>query len=118
MRWTRAIQTIDVHCAGEIGRVITGGVLDIPGSTMAEKLAYINEVDDSLRRFLCSEPRSGPAGSFVLLVPATDPQADTGFIVLQPDQAYAMSGLNAICAITAILETGLIPIPLIFRYHV
>ncbi|MDP6190094.1 MAG: proline racemase family protein [Gammaproteobacteria bacterium] len=109
MRWTRTIQTIDVHCAGEIGRVITGGVLDVPGGTMAEKLAYINEVDDSLRRFLCSEPRSGPAGSFVLLVPATDPQADTGFIVLQPDQAHAMSGSNAICAVTAILETGMKP---------
>ncbi|MDP6967504.1 MAG: proline racemase family protein [Gammaproteobacteria bacterium] len=109
MRWTRTIQSIDVHCAGEIGRVITGGVLDIPGASMAEKLAYINEVDDDLRRFLCSEPRSGPAGSFVLLLPATDSQADTGFIVLQPDQAHAMSGSNAICAVTAILETGMKP---------
>jgi proline racemase len=74
---------------------------------MAAKLAHINEVDDSLRRFLCSEPRSGPAGSVVLLVPATAPEADTGFIVLQPDQAHAMSGSNAMCAVTAILETGM-----------
>ena len=107
MRWKRALQTVDVHCEGEIGRVVTGGVLDIPGNTMAAKLAHINEVDDSLRRFLCSEPRSGPAGSVVLLVPATKPEADTGFIVLQPDQAHAMSGSNAMCAVTAILETGM-----------
>ena len=26
MRWSRTVQTVDVHCAGEIGRVITGGV--------------------------------------------------------------------------------------------
>ena len=53
MRWKRTLQTVDVHCAGEIGRVVTGGVLDIPGDTMAAKLAHINEVDDSLRRWLC-----------------------------------------------------------------
>jgi proline racemase len=108
MRWKRTLQVVDVHCAGEIGRVITGGVLDIPGNTMAAKLAHINGVDDSLRRLLCSEPRSGPAGSVVLLLPATRPEADIGFIVLQPDQAHAMSGSNAMCAVSALLETGMI----------
>ncbi|WP_171236243.1 proline racemase family protein [Ruegeria sp. HKCCA6837] len=107
MRWTRTLQLVDVHCAGEIGRVVTGGMLDIPGATMADKLDHINKVDDDLRRLLCSEPRSGPAGSVVLLLPATKPGADTGFIVLQPDQAHAMSGSNAMCAVTAILETGM-----------
>lgn len=109
MRWTRTLQTVDVHCAGEIGRVITGGVLNVPGTTMAEKLLHLNTVDDSLRRFLCSEPRSGPAGSFCLLTPACDPAADVGLIILQPDQAHAMSGSNAMCAATAMLETGMIP---------
>ncbi|MFA3916635.1 proline racemase family protein [Ruegeria hyattellae] len=109
MRWTRTLQLVDVHCAGEIGRVVTGGLLDIPGATMADKLDHINKVDDSLRRLLCFEPRSGPAGSVVLLVPATKPEADTGFIVLQADQAHAMSGSNAMCAVTAILETGMKP---------
>lgn len=109
MRWNRTIQTVDVHCAGEIGRVITGGVLNIPGKTMAEKLHHLNTVDDSLRRWLCSEPRSGPAGSFCLLTPPCDPAADAGLIILQPDQAHAMSGSNAMCATTTLLETGMIP---------
>jgi proline racemase len=109
MRFSRTLQTVDVHCAGEIGRVITGGVLNVPGATMAEKLNHLNRTDDSLRRFLCSEPRSGPAGSFCLLVPACDPAADVGLIILQPDQAHAMSGSNAMCAATALLETGTIP---------
>ncbi|MDZ4069542.1 MAG: proline racemase family protein [Tabrizicola sp.] len=109
MRFSRTIQTVDVHCEGEIGRVITGGVLNIPGATIAEKLRHLNSVDDGLRRWLCSEPRSGPAGSFCLLTPACDPRADVGFIVLQPDQAHAMSGSNAICATTALLETGMVP---------
>lgn len=109
MRFARTIQTVDVHCAGEIGRVITGGVLNIPGATMADKLHHLNTVDDSLRRWLCSEPRSAPAGSFCLLVPACDPAADVGLIILQPDQAHAMSGSNAMCAATALLETGMMP---------
>ena len=109
MHWKRTLQTVDVHCCGEIGRVITGGVLNISGNTIAEKLHYINTVDDGLRRFLCSEPRSGPAGSMVLLLPTTDDRADVGMIVLQPDQAHAMSGSNAMCAVTALLETGMVP---------
>lgn len=109
MRFSRTIQTVDVHCAGEIGRVITGGVLNIPGATMADKLHHLNTVDDGLRRWLCSEPRSAPAGSFCLLTPPCDPAADVGLIILQPDQAHAMSGSNAMCATTALLETGMLP---------
>jgi len=110
MRWKRTLQTIDVHCAGEIGRVVTGGMLDIPGDTMAAKLAHINEVDDSLRRWLCSEPRGAANHSFVLIPPACHPDADFGMIVLQTDQAHAMSGSNSMCAVTAILETGMMEI--------
>jgi proline racemase len=84
-------------------------VLNVPGATMADKLLHLNTVDDSLRRWLCAEPRSGPAGSFCLLTPACDPAADVGLIILQPDQAHAMSGSNAMCATTALLETGMIP---------
>lgn len=109
MRWTRTIQTVDVHCEGEIGRVITGGVLNIPGASMAEKLHHLNSGNDGLRRWLCSEPRSGPVGSFCLITPACDPAADAGLVILQPDQAHAMSGSNAICATTALLETGMVP---------
>ena len=108
MRWTRMLQTIDVHCEGEIGRVIAGGITDIPGETMAAKLQHINTVDDHLRRLLTSEPRGGPAGSVVVLTRPTRPEADAGFIVLQADQAHAMSGSNAICAVTALLETGMV----------
>ena len=108
MRWKRTIQMVDVHCEGEIGRVAVGGVPKIPGNSIAEQLAHLNTVDDSLRRFLCLEPRSGSLGSVNLLVPPKRPEADAGFIILQADQAHAMSGSNAICVTTALLETGMI----------
>jgi proline racemase len=108
MRWKRTIQLVDVHCEGEIGRVATGGVPNIPGKSIADQLNHINTVDDSLRRFLCLEPRSGPLGSVNLLVPPRREGADAGFIILQADQAHAMSGSNAICVTTALLETGMV----------
>jgi len=42
MRWSKTLSLIDVHAEGEVGKVITGGVLDVPGSTMLEKLDYTN----------------------------------------------------------------------------
>ena len=108
MRWKRTIQLLDVHAEGEIGKVAIGGVPKIPGNSIAEQLNYINTVDDSLRRFLCLEPRASSIGSVNLLVPAKRPEADAGFIILQADQAHAMSGSNSICVTTALLESGIV----------
>lgn len=109
MRWKKTLQLVDVHCEGEIGKVITGGVLDIPGKTMLDKMNYINEVDDSLRRLVILEPRGCLQMSVNLLLPPTRPEAQAGFIVLQADKAHPMSGSNCICVVTALLELGMVP---------
>ncbi|NRA21712.1 MAG: proline racemase family protein [Oceanospirillaceae bacterium] len=108
MRWKKTLHMVEAHAEGEVGRVITGGVLDIPGSTMLEKMTYINEVDDSIRRFCVFEPRGYAQMSTNLLLPPTRPDADAGFIILQGDQAHAMSGSNCICVTTVLLETGIL----------
>lgn len=108
MRWRKTLQLVDVHCEGEVGKVITGGVLDIPGSTMLDKMNYINEVDDSLRRFVTQEPRACLQMSVNLLLPPITEGADAGFIVLQSDKAHPMSGSNCICVVTALLELGMV----------
>lgn len=109
MRWKKTLQMADVHCEGEIGKVITGGVIDIPGKTMLDKMNYINEVDDSLRRLVILEPRGCLQMSVNLLLPPTRPEAQAGFIVLQADKAHPMSGSNCICVVTALLELGMLP---------
>lgn len=109
MHWKQSLQIILVHCQGEIGKVIVGGAPDIPGDTMADKMDYINHVDDALRRFVTLEPRASVQMSVNLLVPPTRPDADAGFIVLQSDRAHPMSGSNCICVVTALLETGRVP---------
>jgi len=109
MRFSRLISTIDVHAGGEVGRVVTSGVLGLPGATMADKMRHINEVDDSLRRFLVTEPRASAAMTTNLLLAPTRPDADAAFLVLQVDRAHAMSGSNAMCVVTALLEAGMLP---------
>jgi proline racemase len=109
MRWSKTVTMVEAHAEGEVGRIVTGGVLDVPGCSMAEKLKYLNEVDDSLRRFLVFEPRGAAQMSTCLLFPPTRPDADIGFIILQPDRAHAMSGSNSICLTTVVLETGILP---------
>lgn len=106
MKFARSLHIIQVHCQGEIGKVLVGGAPEIPGATMLDKMNYINQVDDSLRRFVTFEPRAGVAMSMNLLLPATRPDADAGFMVLQADRAHPMSGSNCMCVVTALLESG------------
>ncbi|MBS0562705.1 MAG: proline racemase family protein [Proteobacteria bacterium] len=106
MHWPRTLELLHVHCQGEIGKVIVGGAPEIPGATMLEKMNRMNAGDDALRRFVTSEPRAHVAMSVNLLLPPCRPDADAGFIVLQPDRAHPMSGSNCICVVTALLESG------------
>lgn len=103
------LELLLVHCQGELGHVLVGGAPEIPGATMLDKMNHINNVDDSLRRFVTFEPRANVAMSVNLLIAPTRPDADAGFMVLQADRAHPMSGSNCICVVTALLETGRVP---------
>ncbi|MFT4183171.1 MAG: proline racemase family protein [Rhizobium sp.] len=109
MRFDRSLELLLVHCQGELGHVLVDGAPDIPGATMLDKMNHINTVDGSLRRFVTFEPRANVAMSVNLLVAPTRDDADAGFIVLQADRAHPMSGSNCICVVTALLESGRVP---------
>ena len=106
MQWKKTITMVEAHAEGEVGRIVTSGVNDIPGDTMLEKMNYINQVDDSLRRFLVFEPRGYAQMSTNLIFDPINKDADIGFLILQGDKAHAMSGSNSICLVTVLLETG------------
>ena len=57
MQWSKTVTVVGAHAEGEIGRVITAGVIDLPGATMREKLRYLQTENDELRRFVMNEPR-------------------------------------------------------------
>ena len=73
MRFSRMINVVGVHAAGELNEVITGGVLDVPGRTVFEKMRHLETKDDWLRQFLLQEPRGRITQCVNLVVPATDP---------------------------------------------
>lgn len=108
MRWKKTLQVVDAHCEGETGKVVTSGVLDVPGDTLMDKMVHINDVDDTLRRFLVFEPRGHAAMSVNLLLPPVRDDADAAFMIFQGDKAHPMSGSNAICMTTVLLETGIV----------
>ncbi|MDC0197864.1 proline racemase family protein [Candidatus Thioglobus sp.] len=106
MHWKKTITMVEAHAEGEVGRIVTSVANDIPGKTMLEKMNYINQVDDSLRRFLVFEPRGYAQMSTNLIFEPIHKEADIGFLILQGDKAHAMSGSNSICLVTVLLETG------------
>ena len=63
---------------------------------------------DWLRRLLLREPRGSVARHVNLVVPATRPDCDAGFIIMEPTEYPPMSGSNTICTTTVLLETGML----------
>ncbi|PYI16953.1 proline racemase [Aspergillus japonicus CBS 114.51] len=104
----RAVHIVSVHSAGEIGDVIVGGVLDVPGQTMFDKMTYFRTQADELRQLLLNEPRGRPSRNVNLVLPACDPRADAGFLIMESQEYAYMSGSNTICTATALLETGMV----------
>ncbi len=102
------INSIGCHAAGEIGEVIQSGIPPLPGNTIWEQSKFL-EQDKKLRDLLLSEPRGGVQKHFNLLLPPKNKRADFGWIIMEPQYNPPMSGSNAICVTTVILETGMIP---------
>lgn len=104
------IHCVDAHAEGEQTRVIVGGVLDIPGTTMLEKARWLEREGDWLRRVCLFEPRGSAPLSAVLVQPSSAPEADAGIIIMESSSYEGMSGTNAINAATVLLETGMVPL--------
>src|SRR6266404_1123736 len=109
MRFSSMITAVDAHACGEPGRVITGGVLDVPGATMFEKRVYLEKHADHIRLRMLREPRGYPAANCNLILPSTHPEADAGFVIMEQVEYPPMSGTNTICVVTVLIETGMVP---------
>lgn len=108
MRSSKIIHIVSCHAEGEVGDVIVGGVVPPPGDTLWEQRDFIAR-DGALRNFVLNEPRGGVFRHVNLLVPPKDPRADMGFIIMEPEDTPPMSGSNAICVATVLLDSGILP---------
>ncbi|MCP5152705.1 MAG: proline racemase family protein [Ectothiorhodospiraceae bacterium] len=109
MRFERTITVVGCQVGGEENNVITGGVLPPPGDTVFAQKRWLETEGDWLRRWLLLEPRGKPTSCVNLVVPARDPRADAGFIIMESTDYPPMSGSNTICTTTVLLETGMLP---------
>jgi len=80
---------------------------------MYEKRARMMKPDlDAIRKLLLQEPRGYPCQNVDYILPPSGahPEAAFGVIIGEQNCIYpAMSGHNMICAATALLETGMVP---------
>ena len=109
MIFSRGLQAIDSHTAGEPTRIVTGGIPNIKGKTMPEKKEYLEKELDYLRTAIMLEPRghNDMFGS-IITAPTTD-EADLGIIFMDGGGYLNMCGHGTIGAVTAAIETGMVP---------
>ncbi|WP_373190392.1 proline racemase family protein [Halomonas sp.] len=103
------LQLIDTHAGGDVSRIVVGGITPLPGATVREHMHYLRDDADGLRKLLLEEPYGIPEMSVDLIVPATDPAAEVGYIIMEVMGYPIYSGSNTICTATAVLENGLVP---------
>jgi trans-L-3-hydroxyproline dehydratase len=108
MRSSKIIHLISCHAEGEVGDVIVGGVTPPPGDSLWEQSRFIAR-DGALRNFVLNEPRGGVFRHVNLLVPPKSPEAQMGFIIMEPEDTPPMSGSNSICVATVLLDAGILP---------
>jgi trans-L-3-hydroxyproline dehydratase len=108
MQTELSLKMMDTHAGGDVSRIITGGIQPIPGDTVRAQMEYLRDEADGLRRMLLEEPYGLPEMSVDLLVPAKDPEAVAGYIIMEVMGYPIYSGSNTICTATAVLETGIV----------
>lgn len=108
MAFKSTIHAVDTH-AGEPMRVITGGVPHIPGNSVREKMEWLRDNDDQLRKLMLREPRGYPPLCCNLIVPPSHPEVDAGYIIMEQVEYPMMSGGNTISVVTVLLEMGMLP---------
>jgi proline racemase len=91
-------------------RVVTDGVGVLPGATMLERKAYVENDADDLRTVLMHEPRGHAAMSGALLQPAVHPGADWGVVFIEVSGCLPMCGHGTIGVATVLVEERLVEV--------
>jgi len=110
MRASRYFSAVDSHTEGMPTRVITGGVGQLPGATMAERRTRFVADHDHIRRLLVNEPRGHAAMSGAILQPPTRPDADVGVLYIEVSGCLPMCGHGTIGVATVLVETGMVAV--------
>ncbi|AQW55986.1 trans-3-hydroxy-L-proline dehydratase [Streptomyces violaceusniger] len=106
MKTGRLISTVETHTGGEPFRIITSGAPRVPGKTILERRAWLQENADEIRRAVMLEPRGhGDMYGGLLTEPVSD-GADLGVIFMQNVDYSPHCGHGVIALATAAVELG------------
>nr|XP_039254997.1 trans-L-3-hydroxyproline dehydratase-like isoform X1 [Styela clava] len=92
------ITTCEMHTCGEPLRIVETGLPDINGNTIVDKVAFIRENCDDIRKFLMHEPRGHHDMFGTLRVEPDLPSADAAFVFMNNEGYTTMCG-HAIIAL-------------------
>ena len=96
------IQMYNAHCCGEVGDVVVGTEsFNFHSPKEGSEKLFQNQF---WRNFFLNEPRGGVFKHCNIIVKPSNPNADAGFIIMEPADNPPMSGSNAICVATVLLE--------------
>ena len=76
---------------------------------MFDKMTWLQANRDDLRLRMLREPRGYPAANCNLVLPSSHPEAAAGYVIMEQVEYPGMSGTNTMCVVTALLETGMLP---------
>lgn len=105
----RIVEVIESHYGGDVSRVIVGGVASIPGRSVRAVRDRLEAEWDGLRRLLLYPPYGVPEMCANLIVEPSHPEAVAGYVIMEAMGYPHFSGSNTICVVTALLESGRIP---------
>ena len=100
----KILKTIETHTGGQPTRIVIGGLPDFSGQSVSEKRMCAKKNYDSIRKFLCFEPRGHAAMYSAYLVESN--LADLGVIFCSQVGYDDMCGHGIIGVVTAIIEEG------------
>jgi proline racemase len=103
------IRTIDSHTAGESTRLVTRGLPELIGETMAEKMADAQSRLPWVPGAVLLEPRGHKDLYGAILTQPCNPKADFGVVFMNNRGYEPMCGHGLIGVVTSLVETGLAP---------
>jgi proline racemase len=110
MRSRLAVSAVDSHTEGMPTRVVTGGIGELPGDTMAARRLYVMRERDDLRTLLMYEPRGHAAMSGAILQSPTRADADVGVVFIEVSGCLPMCGHGTMGTATVLVETGMVAV--------
>lgn len=116
MQARKIYQTIDTHTEGQMTRHVVGGILHIPGSTMGEKMLYMQSEEDWFRTFMTCEPRGAKHWAATILTEPCTPGTDVGVLYYEPLGWLPMCGHDTIGVGTVLVEAGMVHVTEPYTY--